>query len=268
VHLIADVVGWYGAAGDPSGSLYAPLSPGPTRLLDTRTGLGGKATAFGRQETYRLPIPQLPGDATAAVLNITSVDTTAASHVTVWPDGQPRPVASSLNPQPGLTRANATVAEVGTGGAVDIYNNSASTALVVDLLGYQTADGAAHGGSLYYPVTPERAYDTRFGTGGVAGPIGNGADLRLGFLGHGAVPAGGVTAVDANVTVVSPSSGGHTTVWPTGVRPVASTLNYQPGETVANRDPVALGGGGALFWSAAGSIQYVVDVAGWWGPPL
>jgi hypothetical protein len=267
VHLIADVIGYYGAPGATTGSLYDPVAP--TRLLDTRDGTGGKTGKFGSGETYSLPIPQLPAGATAAVLNVTSTNTTAPSFVTLWPHGQPRPLASNLNPQPGLTRANLTVAKTGPTNTVDLFNNSAGTDLIVDVVGYYTAEGVAHGGSLYYPITPERLYDTRFATGGIPGPISNANNLWLGLAGHGAIPTSGVTAIDANLTITNPSNGGHTTAWPTGGRPTTSNLNYQPGETIANRDPVALDGSGtALFWSAAPSINYIIDASGWWGPTL
>jgi hypothetical protein len=266
VDLIADVVGYYDAPGASTGSLYMPLAP--TRLLDTRNGTGGKTTPFVTHEKLTLPIPALPTGATAAVLNITATNTTAPGFVTVWPNGQAQPNASQLNPQPGLTRANLTIAKVGPDKSVDLFNNSATTDLVIDLVGAYTADGAAHGGSLYYPITPERLYDTRDGTGGIGGPISNGSNLGIAFAGHGAVPTSGAAAVDANVTITNPSAGGHTTVWPSGPKPTASTLNYQPGEIVANRDPIQLSSGTALLWSAAGSINYIVDVSGWWGPPL
>ncbi|MBI2704550.1 MAG: hypothetical protein HYX32_04575 [Actinobacteria bacterium] len=267
VGLIVDVVGYYGAPGDATGSLYAPLQP--VRVLDTRDTTGGHPGPFGGAEQFALSLPQLPSDAAAAVLNVTSTGATGDTHVTVWPDGVPRPLASSLNPQPGLTRANLTVSKVGTGNRVLLYNNSASTDLIVDLVGYYTAPGVLAGGAEYFPITPERTYDTRNGSGGIAGPIGNGSNLQLGFTGKGAIPAGGVSAIDANLTVTDPSGFGHTTAWPSGTKPDASNLNYLPGEIVANRDNITLSPGGtALLWSAATTVNYIVDTAGWFGSPL
>lgn len=266
VHLVADVVGYYDAPGAAGGALYTPLDP--TRVLDTRDTGGVKTTPFGAGETLTLPIAGLPADASAVVVNVTSAATTAPGFVTLWPAGAPRPPTSSLNPQPGLTRANLTVARLGSGQAINVFNNSASTALVVDLVGYYTAEGAMQGGAEYFPSTPVRLYDTRDATGGVRGPVGNGANLGLAFAGRGVIPSAGVSAVDANVTVTDPAAGGHTTVWPSGERPTASNLNYLPQEVVANRDTIALAGGGAQIWSIAPSIQYVVDAAGWFGPIL
>jgi len=264
VHLLADVIGWFGAPGDNGGALYAPLAP--TRVLDTRTGAGGKSTPFAPGEQHTLQLDALAPGASAAVLNITATDTTGATHVTVWPDGQPQPVASSLNPQSGLTRANLTTSALGNDRKLRIYNNSASTNLVIDMVGYYTAEGAVSGGAMYFPITPERAYDTRDRTGGIQGPVANSSNLSLTFGGRGAIPNGDVSAVDVNLTVVGPSAPGHTTVWPRGPRPGASALNFETGEIVANRVWAGLDGGSALTWSSARSTQYVVDVNGWFGP--
>lgn len=268
VHLIADVVGYYDTPGASNGALYTGLPP--TRLLDTREATSPKPTAFGAAESFDLPIPQLPDGASAVVLNITSTNTTAPGFVTAWPTGQTKPLASNLNPQTGLTRANLTVAKVGTNKSVSLFNNAAKTDLIVDLAGYYTAEGAATGGSEYFAVTPERAYDTRDGSGGIQGPISNATNLAVPFAGHGVVPSapGAVTVVDSNITVVGPSSGGHTTMWPSGPKPTASNLNYGANEVIANRNFVTLDSGGAFAWSAASNIQYVIDVSGWFGPVI
>src|SRR5262249_10745601 len=139
-HLIADVVGYYDAPGATAGALYTPVVP--TRLLDTREPTGVKSTPFGAGESLTLSMAGmtgLPADASAGVVNVTSAGTTAEGFVTLWPTGTTRPNASNLTPQPGVTRANLTVARLGTTGpdkAFDIFNNSASTDLVIDLVGY------------------------------------------------------------------------------------------------------------------------------------
>ena len=265
VDVVVDLVGWYDAPGSGTGSLLTPL--GPTRVLDSRDGTGTTAAPFGSADQRRLTIPGLPAGTTAVVVNATATGTTADGFVTLFPGGSARPIASQLNPRRGATVANLVVVGVGPGGTVDVFNNAARTDLVLDLVGAFGPIGAAGGGAAYFPLSPTRVVDTRDGTDGVTGPVGSAAATVLGLAGRGGVPTTGVVAVDANLTVVSPSTDGHTTVWPTGPRPLTSVLNFAAGEVVANRDLVALDGSGATRgWSVPPSIHYVVDVSGWFGP--
>jgi hypothetical protein len=81
----------------------------------------------------------VPGSGvSAAVLNVTVTNTTAASYLTVWPDGTTQPLASDLNWVAGETVPNLVVVELGSDGAVDIYNYSGSTDVAVDVEGYYT----------------------------------------------------------------------------------------------------------------------------------
>ena len=96
----------------------------------------------------------VPGDATAVTLNVTSTGSLAAGFVSVYPCGSPRPEASNLNFAPGQTIANAVTSKVGTGGAVCVYNQSA-THLIVDVNGYSPPAAG------YGALQPARLLDTR-----------------------------------------------------------------------------------------------------------
>jgi len=85
----------------------------------------------------------VPADAKAVVLNLTGTDVTAATNVTVWPDGAERPVASNLNLVPGQTAANLVTVQVGAGGKIDLYNHAGSVNLIADVAGYYSADSAS-----------------------------------------------------------------------------------------------------------------------------
>lgn len=91
----------------------------------------------------------------------------------------------------------------------------------------------------------------------------------------GGVPADGVAAV-LNVTVTQPTGSGHVTVFDDDLctPPLASTLDYVPGQTVANQVVSGLSAAsapcayGALAPAAdirnsTGSLHYVVDVFGY-----
>jgi hypothetical protein len=79
------------------------------------------------------------------------------------------------------------------------------------------------------------------------------------------VPSSGVAAVTVNVTVTNASTASYLTVYPSGLsRPVASNLNWTPGQTVANLVEVAVGQNGMItVYNALGTVDVVVDVAGW-----
>lgn len=163
----------------------------------------------------------------------------------------------------------ASSADTGTGGSSAVAVSAvAGTHYSVAVAGRGTAAGAIRlavrwaplGG--YHPVTPARVLDTR--TSG--GPIGAGATRSLGVLGLGGVPATGVRAVAMNVTVTDGSAPSVLTVWPSGqARPVASNLNWMPGDTRPNLVVSATGVLGAVdLYNLAGSVQVVADVIGWY----
>ena len=77
----------------------------------------------------------VPSNATAVVLNLTAVDPSAQTHLTVFPSGTP-PVVSDLNPSPGAIETNLVVAKVSANGKVSIYNYTGSTNVIVDSEGW------------------------------------------------------------------------------------------------------------------------------------
>jgi hypothetical protein len=80
------------------------------------------------------------------------------------------------------------------------------------------------------------------------------------------VPAIGLAAVVLNVTVTGPTKSSFLTAWPTGAtRPTASDLNWVGDQTVPNLGVVKLGSNGVIqVFNAAGSIDVIVDVSGWY----
>lgn len=121
-------------------------------------------------------------------------------------------------------------------------------------------------GSGLAPLAPTRVLDTRAGTGAPAKRVEPRATLRLGVAGQGAIPAD-VTAVAVNVTVTEPTAGGFITVFPAGVdRPLASTLNFVPGQTVPNLAIIPVGANGAIDFhnGSSGTVQLIADVTAYY----
>lgn len=117
-----------------TGSAYFPLTP--VRLFDTRIN-GTPLGAFGVRAVAVAGVDGVPADTTAVVLNVTVVDGTAASYLTVYPDGVRRPGTSNLNWTAGQAATpNLVTVEIGCNGKVDFYNAHGSVDIVADLEGY------------------------------------------------------------------------------------------------------------------------------------
>jgi len=258
VHLVGDVVGWFLPGGDVGLHALAP-----ERLLDTRTGTGGVLGTVGPGQSIDLQVTGRGGvssDAVAVALNVTATEPTESSYLTVWPAGQGRPVASSVNMVTGQTVPNLVFAKVGDGGRVSIFNHSGATHVVVDVLGCFGAGVS----SKFVALSPQRVLDTREGIGAPMAPLTTGT-LSLALAGHRGVPSSGVSAVLLNVTAVLPSAGTYVTVFPSGIeRPVASNLNAVAGQVVPNMVIARLGPDGATqLYNNAGAVDLVADVMGY-----
>ena len=126
---------------------------------------------------------------------------------------------------------------VGSDGRFSLFNSSGQTHLVVDVAGWFAVG--------YDAVTPTGLMDTREGLGGVVLAPGEQRDLVV--IGVGGIPAEGVGAVSLNVTVTEPTSSGYLVVWPAGrERPLASNLNFVPGQAVPNAVTVGVGFAGKV----------------------
>jgi hypothetical protein len=208
---------------------------------------------------------------TAAAINVTATDATAESYLTVYPTGSTRPGTSNLNFLAGKTVPNLVKMAVGTLGKVTVYNAQGNTQVIFDVQGYwSTPTGTPGGDGLFNALVPARVLDTRDGTGigGTAAKVGAGSSIDLQITGAGGVPSTGVEAVVLNLTATdgtAAGSGSYVVAWPTGAtRPFASNVNFQAGQTVPNRVTVKVGTGGKVsLYNAAGSVNLVADVNGW-----
>jgi uncharacterized protein (DUF1501 family) len=133
VDVIADVVGCFTGSG---ASLTAVV---PSRVLDTRHGLGARRGPVGPDGEIDLGVVGVggvPTGAQAVILNVTATGATQETFVTVYPDGVARPDASSLNVAQGGTIANLVIAKVGSTGRVRLFNHAGAVDLVADVTGY------------------------------------------------------------------------------------------------------------------------------------
>ena len=230
----------------------------PTRLLDTRGGLGG-SLRLGAGEQVVLQVAGtsgIPSNATAAVVNLTAVDPLDVGYLTAHPCVPDVPNISTVNFVGGQTVANNTIATLSAAGQICIWAYS-EVDVLVDVTGWLGTEG----GSRFTPTGPTRVVDTRSGLGGTRVPAGG--EIEVSFTGK--VPAGS-SAVALNVTATGTSGWGFLTVAPCGVaRPDTSAVNYLGGEDRPNNAIVGLGGGKVCIYSFA-DTDVLVDLVGSFGP--
>lgn len=161
-------VGGHQAAASPAATAAVTVTVDPFRILDTRdgTGTGGSTSPVGPDSTITLQVAgvgTVPADATGVILNVTVVQGTQPSFITVWPTATPRPTASVLNITPGVTLPNMITASLGAG-QLDLYNHAGTVHLVADVAGYLIPGGAGQPG----PTGPQGPA----GPTGPSGPVG------------------------------------------------------------------------------------------------
>lgn len=239
---------------------YVPMTP--QRVFDTRDGSGGRLGPLGTGESWTFSFAgqfDVPTDAVAAAINLTSVEATAPTFITVWPAGENKPFTANLNPVPGLAVPNLVVARLGSAASISLFNLAGTVHLVADLVGYFRTDSSLG----MTPLTPSRMLDTRDGTGGSLGPIGPAGVIDLQVAGVGEVSAN-CKAVALNVTVTQPTDGSFLTVWPSGKpMPLAASVNMVAGQTVPNLVFATVGEDGRVkIFNKAGTTHVVADVLG------
>src|SRR5664279_5468887 len=267
-HLIADVTGYFLAGAPATAGAFGSLPP--ARLLDTPMGTGAPAAPIAAHQVVALQVGGRGGvpatGVSAVVLNVTVTQPGAGGFLTAYAEGTALPLASNLNFSPGQTVPNLVVAPVGANGQVDLYNGSAgSTHLIADVTGYFLAGAPVTAGA-FGALPPARLLDTPMGTGAPAAPVAAHQAVALQVGGRGGVPATGVSAVVLNVTVTQPGAGGFLTAYADGTAlPLASNLNFSPGQTVPNLvvAPVGANGKVDLYNGSAGSTHLIADVTGY-----
>jgi len=245
----------------------------PTRILDTRGTIGGLPGKVRGGLPISVQVAGVGGvpssGATAAIFNATVTEPTSASYLTLYPTGAATPLASNLNFGAGQTIPNQVVAKLGVGGKVEVFNAAGAAHVLLDVVGWYDSiftQTASSQGSRLTSLPPSRILDTRNGLG-ASGKLGPAGVLAVQVAGIGGVGTG-ATAVVLNATATEPTAASYLTVYPSSTAlPVASNLNFLPGQTVPNMVNVKLGLDGKVkVFNAAGSTHVILDVVGWYGP--
>ena len=142
VQVVVDVVGWFSDASAPASTSGRYVGLAPSRVLDTRSGLGGLRTLGPGQAIFAVTLPAAVPAAGAAslILNLTATGGTAPSDfLSIYPAGISYPGTSDVNFLAGYTRANHAVVRLGGSGQVALYNAAGQVDAIVDLSGYYTS---------------------------------------------------------------------------------------------------------------------------------
>jgi hypothetical protein len=267
--------------------IYTPYTPNPA-ALSAGYGIGDVCSSYGNRNFFNFytdwfgstqvpPLVNLSGG--PKVLGFPQVGqflNGSAGQVSPFPD------SVSCNWLRGGNAIAGTVGCLYQATPEDVGQQLAVT-ITSAKIGYQTLvqtssltapiTAPVGGGDDLNGISPARVAETRNAPGEAtidgqvqgAGAIGPGQTLKIPVLGRAGIPANGVGAVVVNVTATSPTSIGFLTVFPTGEsRPATSTLNFTPGQTVANSVIARVGADGSIsIYNHSGNTHVIVDISGW-----
>ena len=224
-----------GAAGT-----YHPSTS--ARIADTQSGWGGGKPGYVSSKnsvTYTVTgkngIPST--GVSAVVVQLTAFDQHGNGAFVAYAAGTSRPAAVSFAYGPTGTQVGKVVVPVSSTGRISVAGAGAYQAhLRIDVIGwYASADSTAAAGGLYLPSSLQLTDDTRM-TGGRLQPGDQlEEDLTIGFGSNDPnFQAPTVTAVDLNISALSPTGNGGLTAWNgTGARPYVPSLEF------ANHDSIS-----------------------------
>jgi hypothetical protein len=141
--VLVDVAGWFSDASAKGGysGLLVPVTP--SRILDTRNGVGAPAAPLARQGSLDVTVAGFGGvpaaGASGVAINVTAVDATAPGFLTVFPTGVMWPLASNVNADAaGATVPNLVASPLGSSGRISVFDDAGGHVLI-DVAGWFTA---------------------------------------------------------------------------------------------------------------------------------
>ena len=206
----------------------------PTRLIDTRTGLGTTGAKAGKAPLVTASIAgstgtTAPGSVKALALNVTIAEPSQAGFLTVAAAGS-RPSDVSQIAFVSATASSLIVTRANVDGLVELrLSDGASSHIIVDLLGYFVSQRSPSNLSIVPDAQPRALFDSR--TNLPVEPAKT-VDLTLPAPAAGAIL--GITATGAR-------GSGYLTVYGGATRPDTSAVNFAAGHDATALAVVATG---------------------------
>jgi hypothetical protein len=268
---------WDGAApAAPSSLAFDAITP--TRVYDTRNGIGVVAgdVRAGTTRLVRLDPPD--AGVRAALVNVTVTNNAGWGFVQAWTPRSPKPPTSVVNTvRPGEDVANAAVVTLDDQGRF-VLQVAMGTDVIVDVQGwFRSTPGATERGRLA-PIEPSRVVDTRQPAGtllssGSDNPYSQtstptGSRVVVPLAGRAGVPATSQVSAVAFVLTALGAGGpepGYVTAAPSGVgTPPSSNVNTLGGGDIrANLVVVPVGADGSVALDLVRTDDVLVDVVGY-----
>jgi len=129
-NVVIDVNGYFAPMTTGGLSLYGVT---PCRVVDTRKPAGSPPIT-SMDVAVSASACGIPAGAQAHVLSVTVVPPAPLGYLTLWPQGQTRPVVSTLNAVDGAITSNMAIVPT-TNGTISAFASN-STHVVIDILGY------------------------------------------------------------------------------------------------------------------------------------
>ena len=183
----------------------------PVRVLDTRAGIGAPKAALKPDQALVVGIGGIPEGAKAVAVNVTAVNGTAGSFLTLYAKGAAQPVTSTVNWVGRAAIANGAVVALSADHAFTVRNHPGTVDVVVDLVGYYAPGPAGETG----PVGPAGPA----GPAGAIGPVGPaGADGAAGPAGADGLPGPAGAKGDTGATGPAGAKGDDGATGPAGAK--------------------------------------------------
>lgn len=132
-HVIVDIFGFYDDGFTGQGMRFHPITP--TRITDTRDGLGATRLQPNSSTVIQAPNAVTNQRSPALVANVTGINPSNSTYLALYAYGDAKPAVSNLNLTPREVRPNVAYIALGDGGKYVVYNAAWTVDVVIDVAG-------------------------------------------------------------------------------------------------------------------------------------